>query len=97
MILDFLKKHWKIVFSVLGMDLLSILIVTKFYLHESIMFNLGLFVFMFILMTLITFAFRKFIRLDGGRESPRVEGNILICLGASVYATTAFFYKSCRK
>ncbi len=91
MILDFLKKHWKIVFSVMGVDLLSILIVTKFYLHESIMFYLGLFVFVFVFMETVQIIFSRFIQRDGDRVSPRVEGNILISLGVSVYATTAFF------
>ncbi len=91
MILDFLKKYWAIIYSILGADLLGIIIVTKIYLHKSIKLHLGLFAFMLAVMMIIRVIFNKFIDKKIPKVSIRVEGNMLIVLAGALYSSIKFF------
>lgn len=89
MILDFAKKHWKMIYLIEFSDLLSIIIINKFVCHESIKYLLKLFcvsLFIWTLEGIYEFKWNK-IKKTGKRK----EGSMLMFLAGSIYASVKFF------
>ena len=97
MILDFLKKYSRIFYIIFGINLASILFVTKYYLHVSIISHSLTFLITTLFWCLLWIVSHKIHKSENIRCSNRTEGNILLAFAFSTYATIIFFSDSTEK
>ena len=93
MILDFLKKYSSIVYTVFGLNLLSILLFTRFYLHKSILSNCIIFcltVIFWSLLWILSHQFNK-AKCENTDTGFIAEGNIIMFYIFSVCTSVMFF------